>query len=49
MVKLSELNKEFYRSGELGKMIGVSTKTIQNYCNQGKIEFTQINKKAEAI
>lgn len=43
MVKLSELNKEFYHSGELGKMIGMSTKTIQNYCNQGKIEFVQIN------
>ena len=49
MVKLSELNKEFYRSGELGKMIGVSTKTIQNYCNQGKIEFTQINKTNRVI
>lgn len=43
MVKLSQLNKDFYHSGELAKMIGMSTKTIQNYCNQGKIEFIQIN------
>ena len=43
MVKLSELTKANYHSGDVAKMIGVSQKTIQNYCNRGDIQFTQIN------
>ena len=41
MVRLSQLNKQFYHTGELAKMIGMSTRTIQNYCNQNKIQFVQ--------
>lgn len=43
MVKLSELTKNYYHSGEVAKMIGMSQKTIQNYCNKGIIQFTSIN------
>lgn len=39
MIKLSELNKRYYHSGEVAKMVGLSQRTIQNYCNQGKFEF----------
>lgn len=37
MIKESELNKEWYKSGELAKMIGVQTRTVQSYCLKGEI------------
>ena len=39
MVKLSELTKSYYHSGEVAKMVGLSQRTIQNYCNQGRFKF----------
>lgn len=44
MIKLSELNKRYYHSGEVAKMVGLSQRTIQNYCNQGKFEFITTGK-----
>ena len=38
MVKESELTKEYYKSGELAKMIGVQTRTVQAYCLKGEIQ-----------
>ena len=31
MVKKSELTKEYYKTGELAKMIGKQTRTVQSY------------------
>lgn len=38
MIKLSELNKEYYHSGEVAKMLGISARTIHNYCIAGKLD-----------
>ena len=37
MVKKSELTKEYYKTGELAKMIGKHTRTVQSYCIRGDI------------
>lgn len=37
MIKVAELTKEYYKSGEVAKMVGVSTRTIQNYCIRGRL------------
>ena len=37
MVKKSELTKEYYKTGELAKMIGKQTRTVQSYCTRGEI------------
>lgn len=37
MVKKSELTKEYYKTGELAKMIGKQTRTVQSYCIKGCI------------
>ena len=37
MVKKSELIKEYYKTGELAKMIGKQTRTVQSYCIRGEI------------
>ena len=37
MVKKSELTKEYYKTGELAKMIGKQTRTVQSYCIRGDI------------
>lgn len=38
MYKVSEFAKPLYKIGEVAKLLGVTTRTIQNYDNQGKIE-----------
>lgn len=38
MIKLSSLTKDWYRTGELAKMIGVTTRTVQRYCMEGLIK-----------
>ena len=38
MIKISELTKEYYRPGELAEMTGRTVRTIQNYCNDGRIK-----------
>lgn len=37
MIELSSLEKDFYKPGEVAKFVGVSTRTIQEYSNQGKL------------
>lgn len=37
MIRASSLTKEFYRPGEVAKLIGVTTRTIQAYNKQGRI------------
>lgn len=37
MIKKSELVKEYYKTGELAKMIGKQTRTVQSYCIRGDI------------
>ena len=37
MVKKSELTKEYYKTGELARMIGKQTRTVQSYCIRGNI------------
>ena len=46
-INIQELNKEFYKSGEIAKLIGVSTRTIQNYCLNGKIKENLINNRRQ--
>lgn len=38
MIKKSELVKEYYKTGELAKMIGKQTRTVQSYCIKGDID-----------
>lgn len=45
MIKDIDLTKDYYRSGEVAKMIGVGTRTIQNYCINGLLSETFINKR----
>ncbi len=45
MVKDVDLIKDYYKSGEVAKMIGVSTRTIQNYCIHGLLSETFVNKR----
>ena len=37
MIKKSELTKEYYKTGELAKMIGKQTRTVKSYCIKGDI------------
>lgn len=37
MVQKSNLIKPFYRTGEIAKMIGRSTRVVQNYCIRGEL------------
>ena len=43
MVKISELTKDYYKSGEVAKMLGVSTRTVQNYAMRGYFEEMKQN------
>lgn len=38
MVKLSELNKQLYKVGEVANILGVTPKTISNYADDNKLE-----------
>lgn len=38
MIKESDLTKSIYKPGDVAKMLGVTTKTIQVYCNDGKLQ-----------
>lgn len=38
MIHTSDLNKAYYKTGEVAEMVGVSPRTIQNYCMQGLIK-----------
>lgn len=40
MIELFSLDKDFYKPGEVAKFVGVSTRTIQEYSNQGKLTPT---------
>ena len=43
MIKLSEIKKEWYSPGELVKFVGRTSRTIQNHCDEGKIDFKRVN------
>ena len=43
MIKLNEINKEWYSPGELAKLVGRTSRTIQNHCDEGKIDFKRVN------
>lgn len=45
MVKDTDLTKDYYKSGEVAKMIGVGTRTIQNYCIHGLLSEIFVNKR----
>ena len=47
MIKLSNLNKDFYKPGEVANMLNLSTRTIQNYANQEKLNqvWTSTNRR----
>lgn len=47
MIHISELTKDFYKTGEIAKFLNVSTRTVQNYCMDGKLEeiFTATNRR----
>ncbi len=45
MVKDTSLTKDYYKSGEVAKMIGVSTRTVQNYCINGLLSEIFVNKR----
>ena len=39
MFKVSEFTKKYYRTGEVAKILGVTTRTIQNYDYQGRLKI----------
>lgn len=43
MIKLSDLSKDWYNPGEVANMVGKHVRTIQNYCNNKKINCNKIN------
>jgi hypothetical protein len=43
MIKLSDLNKDWYNPGDVANMVGKHVRTIQNYCNDEKIVCHKIN------
>lgn len=43
MISKKNIVKDYYKSGEVAKMIGVTTRTIQNYCMQGELDEIIIN------
>jgi len=45
MVKDIDLTKDYYKSGEVAKMIGVGTRTIQNDCIHGFLSEIFVNKR----
>lgn len=45
MVKSVDLVKNYYKSGEVAKMLGVTTRTVQNYCREGLLSETFINER----
>jgi excisionase family DNA binding protein len=43
MYKESDFVKDLYKTGEVAKLLGVHTKTLQNYDREGKIKFQRSN------
>ena len=43
MIYLENLTKAYYKSGEVAKMLGVTTRTVQNYCINHKLNEIIIN------
>jgi len=37
MINITDLTKDYYRTGEVAEMVGVKTRTVQNYCIDGKL------------
>lgn len=49
MLKLSDINKEIYKPGDVAKILGVTIRTVQNYDEQGILKFERNNKKRRFI
>lgn len=47
MYKTSQFTKEYYKPLEIANLLGLTTRTIQNYCKQGKldVEWTPTNRR----
>jgi len=45
IVKYIDLTKDYYKSGEVAKMIGICTRTVQNYCINSLLSEIFVNKK----
>ena len=41
MYKKDDLTKPFYKTGEVAKMVNLHPRTIQGYCDSGRIVFTR--------
>jgi predicted site-specific integrase-resolvase len=39
MIKLSNLNKNFYKPGEIASLLNISTRTVQNYTKTNKLDL----------
>lgn len=44
MIKKSFISKEFYKPKDVSNILGVSTRTVQNYCDEGKLGFERTPK-----
>lgn len=49
MLKLSDINKEIYKPGDVAKILGVTIRTVQNYDEQGILKFERNNKQRRFI
>ena len=49
MLKLSDINKEIYKPGDVAKILGVTIRTVQNYDEQGILKFERNNKQRNAL
>ena len=49
MYRESEFTKEAYKTGEVAKILGLSTKTIMNYDKDGKLKFQRTEKDRRII
>lgn len=47
MIYKSDLSKPYYKSGEVAELIGVQTRTVQNYCKKGILDeiFTETGRR----
>ncbi len=49
MYKLSDINKEIYKPGDVAKILGVTIRTVQNYDEEGILKFERNNKQRRFI
>ncbi len=49
MVKLSELTKPFYKTGEVAKYLNISVRGVEQQCDRGVIHNTRTDLNNNAI